>query len=183
MVKHTVSDPQASSRPQPASSSSAPPVDTSDVIDWDLVIETPLRRPKGTIHASLIHTGRSRPLPLNEAGISIEGANGNLAKRIVDIERIGENYEQKLSIAGIGTVEQLLERGSTSAGRSDQGTPCLVRPDHVGGSLRECGLPSSHVTAAAGALPGRNHHRHAGLADHVFRSRVSSHKAAQGMVS
>src|SRR5271157_1913981 len=119
MVKHTVSDPQASSQPQPAASSSAPPVDTSDLIDWDLVIETPPPRRRGTIRASLVHTGRSRPLPMNEAGISMEGANGGVSKRISDIERIGEIDAQKLSNAGVGTVEQLLARGSTPTGREE----------------------------------------------------------------
>src|SRR5271157_4139663 len=119
MVKNTVSDPQASSQPQPAASSSAPPVDTSDVIDWDLVIETPPRRRSGTICASLVHTGRSRPLPVNEAGISMRVANGSVSKGIGDIERIGEIHAQKLSNAGVGTVEQLLarKRESGKAGR------------------------------------------------------------------
>jgi hypothetical protein len=49
--------------------------------------------------------------------------------------------------------------------------------------LYERGLPSSPFTASAGALPGRNHDRLDGLADLVVRNRVSSHKAAQGMVS
>jgi hypothetical protein len=96
VVKHTASEPQVSSQPQPAASSSAPPVDTSDLIDWDLVIETPPPRRRGTIRASLVHTGRSRPLPINEAGISMEGANGGVLKRISDIERIGEIDSQKL---------------------------------------------------------------------------------------
>ncbi|MGA2706435.1 MAG: hypothetical protein ABSH35_35905 [Isosphaeraceae bacterium] len=106
MVKHTVSDPQASSQPQPAASSSAPSADTSDVIDWDLVTETPPHCRSGTIRASLVRTGRSRPLPVNEAGISMEGANGSVSMRIVDIERIREIHAQKLSNAGVGTVEQ-----------------------------------------------------------------------------
>ncbi len=59
MVEHTVSDPQASSQPQPAASPSAPPVETSDLIDWDLVIEPPPCRRSGTIRASLVHTGRN----------------------------------------------------------------------------------------------------------------------------
>src|SRR5271165_4051724 len=87
MVKHTVSEPQASSQPQPAASSSAPPADTSDVIDWDLVIETPPHRRSGTIRASLVHTGRSRALPVNEAGISMEGANGGVSKRSTSLRR------------------------------------------------------------------------------------------------
>ena len=66
MVEHTVSDPQASSQPQPAASPSAPPVETSDLIDWDLVIEPPPRRRKGTILANLIHTRRNLVGATNE---------------------------------------------------------------------------------------------------------------------
>lgn len=36
---------------------------------------------------------------------------------IVEIEGIGEAYAQKLTAAGIGTIEKLLEAGGTSAGR------------------------------------------------------------------
>jgi uncharacterized protein DUF4332 len=119
VVKHTVLDPQASSQTQPVASSSAPLVDTSDVIDWDLVIETPPRRRSGTIRASLIHAGRSQPLPVNEAGIPMESANRSISKGIVDIERIGEIHVQKLRNAGVDTVEQLLARGSTPTGREE----------------------------------------------------------------
>ncbi len=59
MVKHTESDPQASSQLRPAASPAAHPVATTDVIDWDLVIEPPPRRRSGTIRASLVHTGRN----------------------------------------------------------------------------------------------------------------------------
>jgi len=59
MVKHPESDPQASSQLQPSASSSAHPVDTTDVLDWDLVIATPPCRRSGTIRVSLIHTGRN----------------------------------------------------------------------------------------------------------------------------
>lgn len=95
MVKHTVPDPLPSSQPQPAASSSAPPVDASDLIDWDLVIETPPRRRGGTIRASLVHAGRSRPLPMNEDGISMGDAHGGVSKRISDIEHVGEIDAQK----------------------------------------------------------------------------------------
>lgn len=38
---------------------------------------------------------------------------------IVDIEGVGDSYAQKLKAAGIGTVEALLEKGATPAGRKD----------------------------------------------------------------
>ncbi len=63
MVERTVSEPQAPSRPQPSAWASVPPVDASDAMDWDLMIETPPPRRRGTIQASLIRTGRSRPVP------------------------------------------------------------------------------------------------------------------------
>lgn len=87
MIKHTVSNPQASSQPQPATSSSAPPADTSDIIDWDFVIETPPRRRSGIIRASLVQAGRSKPLPLNEAGISKEDAHGSVSEGKVDVSQ------------------------------------------------------------------------------------------------
>ncbi|HEY7131880.1 MAG TPA: DUF4332 domain-containing protein [Candidatus Limnocylindrales bacterium] len=37
---------------------------------------------------------------------------------IVDVEGIGPAYAEKLSSAGVGTTEALLERGGTAAGRS-----------------------------------------------------------------
>jgi hypothetical protein len=39
--------------------------------------------------------------------------------KIVDIEGVGEVYEAKLKEAGIDTVEKLLERGGTPAGREE----------------------------------------------------------------
>ncbi len=119
MIEHPEPDPQASCRLQPAAPPSAPPVDTRDVLDWDLVIETPPRRRSGTIRASLVHTGRSRPLPVNEVGITMEGANGSVSKGIVDVDRIGAIHAQKLINSGIGTTEQLLARSSTPTGREE----------------------------------------------------------------
>ena len=119
MVKHKESDPQASSQLQPAASPAAHPVDTTDVIDWDLVIEPPPRRRSGTIRACLVHTGRSRPLPVNEVGISMEGANGSVSKGIVDVDRIGAIHAQKLINSGVGTTEQLIARSSTPTGREE----------------------------------------------------------------
>ena len=75
MTKHTVSDQQASTSPRPGPTASSPPVDTSDVMDWEFVIETPPPRPSGTICANLTRGGRSRPLPLDEATRSMNGAN------------------------------------------------------------------------------------------------------------
>lgn len=38
---------------------------------------------------------------------------------IIDIEGIGEVYAKKLTAAGVGTVEKLLSKGSTPAGRKE----------------------------------------------------------------
>lgn len=38
--------------------------------------------------------------------------------KIIDIEGVGETYAEKLTIAGIDTVEKLLERGATPSGRA-----------------------------------------------------------------
>ena len=36
----------------------------ADALDWDVSIESPPRRPQGTIHVQLVDEGRSRPAPL-----------------------------------------------------------------------------------------------------------------------
>lgn len=42
-------------------------------------------------------------------------------KHIIDIEGIGPKYAEKLEAAGISTIGQLLEKGSTPAGRTALG--------------------------------------------------------------
>lgn len=39
-------------------------------------------------------------------------------KHIIDMEGIGPKYAEKLEAAGISTIQQLLEKGSTPAGRN-----------------------------------------------------------------
>ncbi len=77
MIKNRAAESIATTSLQPTAWLPAPPVDASDLIDWDFVIETAPRRPSGTIRARLVHSGRSRPLPVNERGISLEDANGD----------------------------------------------------------------------------------------------------------
>ena len=86
MTKHTVSDQQASTSPRPGPTSSSPPVDTSDVMDWDLVIETPPPRPSGTIRQ--IDSRRPEPAAALERSHTLrEGAaNECVTKSRVELE-------------------------------------------------------------------------------------------------
>ncbi len=48
--------------------------------------------------------------------------------KIVDVEGIGETYAQKLTDAGIATVEALLEKCTTPAGRKELAETTEISP-------------------------------------------------------
>lgn len=44
----------------------APYQDKEDIINWEVSIDTPPKRPKRTISAKLKHVGRSKPIPIDD---------------------------------------------------------------------------------------------------------------------
>ncbi len=50
---------------------------------------------------------------------------------IADIEGVGESYAEKLKAAGVGTVEKLLEKGATPAGRKEIETKTGISGKHI----------------------------------------------------
>ncbi|MBR1889825.1 MAG: DUF4332 domain-containing protein [Alloprevotella sp.] len=51
-----------------------------------------------------------------------------MAYKIIDVEGIGEVYSKKLIEAGINTVEELLEKGKTPAGRKELAEKTEISP-------------------------------------------------------
>ncbi len=51
--------------------------------------------------------------------------------RITEIEGIGEVYAQKLQEAGVGTLDQLLEKGAAPAGRKEIAEKAGVSEKHI----------------------------------------------------
>jgi predicted flap endonuclease-1-like 5' DNA nuclease len=50
---------------------------------------------------------------------------------IADIEGVGDSYAEKLKAAGVGTVEALLEKGATPAGRKEIETKTGIGGKHI----------------------------------------------------
>jgi predicted flap endonuclease-1-like 5' DNA nuclease len=50
---------------------------------------------------------------------------------IADIEGVGDSYAEKLKAAGVGTVEALLEKGATPAGRKELETKTGISGKHI----------------------------------------------------
>lgn len=50
---------------------------------------------------------------------------------IADIEGVGDSYAEKLKAAGIGSVEALLEKGATPAGRKEIETKTGISGKHI----------------------------------------------------
>ena len=52
-----------------------------------------------------------------------------MSYKIIDVEGIGDVYAAKLTEAGINTVEELLEKGKTPAGRAALLKPQAFHPN------------------------------------------------------
>ena len=66
MAKSTLRTPEAPARRDPTHVAPMPVGDGTDILDWDVTIETPPIHRSGTLRVALKYAGRSRPIAVIE---------------------------------------------------------------------------------------------------------------------